>query len=55
MIIGKKDPALDYESLIDQTKDKNIHLVEFPDGHMSHFENKYELLNALKLFIKLCY
>ena len=55
MIIGKKDPALDYESLIDQTKGKNIHLVEFPDGHMSHFENKNELLNALKLFIKLCY
>ena len=55
MIIGKKDPALDYDSLIDQTKGKNIHLVEFPDGHMSHFENKNELLNALKLFIKLCY
>jgi pimeloyl-ACP methyl ester carboxylesterase len=55
MIIGKKDPALDYESLIEQTKDKNVYLVEFPDGHMSHFENRNELNSALKLFIKLCY
>jgi pimeloyl-ACP methyl ester carboxylesterase len=54
MIIGKKDPALDYESLIEQTNDTNVLLIEFPDGHMSHFENKHELINALKLFIKLC-
>jgi pimeloyl-ACP methyl ester carboxylesterase len=55
MIIGRKDPALDYESLIEETKNTNVHVVEFPDGHMSHFENKHELLNALKLFINLCY
>ena len=54
MIIGKKDPALDYISLIDQTKGTEINVVEFPDGHMSHFENKYDLIDALKSFIKLC-
>lgn len=54
MIIGKKDPALDYGSLIEQTNDTNVLLIEFPDGHMSHFENKHELINALKLFVKLC-
>ena len=54
MIIGKKDPALEYESLIEQTKGTKVYLVEFPDGHMSHVENKSELLDALKLFIKLC-
>lgn len=54
MIIGKKDPALDYISLIDQTKGTEVNVVEFPDGHMSHFENKYDLIDALKSFIKLC-
>ena len=54
MIIGRKDPALEYESLISQTKNTNVFVVEFPDGHMSHFENKRELIQTLKLFIKLC-
>ena len=54
MIIGRKDPALEYESLITQTKDTKVFVVEFPDGHMSHFENKAELIHVLKLFIKLC-
>ena len=55
MIIGREDPALDYDSLIDETKDTKVFVVEFPDGHMSHFENKPELLHALKLFVNSCY
>ena len=55
MIIGKEDPALNYESLIDETKDTKVSVVEFPDGHMSHFENKHELLHVLKLFVNSCY
>lgn len=39
MIIGKEDPALDYNSLIEQTRNTNVKVVEFPDGHMSHIEN----------------
>lgn len=54
MIIGKQDPALDYESLISQTKNTNVKVVEFPDGHMSHIENKNELIEALTSFIKEC-
>ena len=54
MIIGRKDPALEYESLITQTNDTKVFVVEFPDGHMSHFENKAELILVLKLFVKLC-
>ena len=54
MIIGRKDPALEYDSLISQTKNTNVSLVEFPDGHMSHFENNRELIHTLKVFIKLC-
>lgn len=40
MIIGRKDPALQYSSLINQTKGSDVKIVEFPDGHMSHIENK---------------
>ncbi len=47
MIIGKQDPALDYDSLIDQTNNSVVSVVEFPDGHMSHFENREDLVKAL--------
>lgn len=52
MIIGKKDPALDYDSLISQTKNTKVNVIEFPDGHMSHIENKNELTETLISFIK---
>lgn len=52
MIIGKQDPALDYDSLIIQTKNTKVKIIEFPDGHMSHIENKKELIEALTSFIK---
>ncbi len=55
MVIGKQDPALDYNSLIAQTKNTNVKVVEFPDGHMSHVENKEDLLRALNSFIKTCF
>lgn len=54
MIIGKQDPALDYESLISQTKNTNVKVIEFPDGHMSHIENKKELIEAISSFMKEC-
>ncbi len=54
IIIGKQDPALDYDSLINQTKNTKVKVVEFPDGHMSHIENKNELIVALTSFIKRC-
>lgn len=52
MIIGKRDPVLDYDSLIDLTKNTNIKVVEFPDGHMSHIENKEDFLTAIMHFIE---
>ncbi|MBG7629672.1 MAG: alpha/beta fold hydrolase [Bacteroidetes bacterium] len=54
MIIGKQDPALEYATLITQTRHTKVHLVEFPDGHMSHIENKNELIEALLKFGKQC-
>ena len=48
MIIGKKDPVLDYTSLVQQTKNTNISLIQLPDGHMSHIENEsFVLLNIM--------
>ncbi|MFG6686875.1 alpha/beta fold hydrolase [Mariniflexile sp. HNIBRBA6329] len=52
MIISKKDPVLDYETLIKQTKNNNIFVVEFPDGHMSHIENESEFLIQIMHFIE---
>jgi len=47
MIIGRKDPALDYNSLIDQVNKYALNHVIFDDGHMSHIEN----ISALKIAI----
>lgn len=52
MIIGKEDPALDYDSLIEQTRNTYVVITEFPDGHMSHIENKMLLTEAFIKFIK---
>ena len=52
MIIGKRDPVLNYEVLIDQTKNTDIQVVEFPDGHMSHIENKEGFLTSIMHFIE---
>jgi len=52
MIIGKQDPALEYAPLIKQTRNTNVEVIEFPDGHMSHFENKKELIDTFESFVK---
>ncbi len=52
MIIGKHDPVLNYDSLIEQTKNNDINVVEFPDGHMSHIENKEDFLTTIMYFIE---
>ena len=54
MVIGKQDPALDYSALINQTKNTKVQVTEFPDGHMSHIENKEALIVTLKEFIQTC-
>lgn len=54
LIVGKQDPALEYSSLIHQVKKTSVQVVEFPDGHMSHIENKEGLISTLLTFIKMC-
>jgi pimeloyl-ACP methyl ester carboxylesterase len=51
MIIGQKDPALDYNRLIEQSKNAQVQAVVFEDGHMSHIENKEALIRAFKKFL----
>ena len=55
LIIGKQDPALEYTTLINQTKNTPVQIVEFPDGHMSHIENKNDLIQTLLKFGKQCF
>ena len=54
LVIGRQDPALEYESLIKQVKNTNVKVAEFPDGHMSHIENKTELFHTIRNFIWSC-
>lgn len=54
IIIGEKDPVLDLEISLAEIKKTNSAFISFPDGHMSHIENKPELIVALKEFVKNC-
>ena len=47
LILGKKDPVLNYEESLTQIEDTTAELVSFEDGHMSHIENKEELVPVL--------
>ena len=50
IIIGKKDPALDYKNLLVQAKMGTVQKVMFEDGHMSHIENELSLISTLEKF-----
>lgn len=52
IILGKKDPVIDYESLLNQMQNIDIEIVECPDGHMSYIENKNIVIQALKKNLK---
>jgi pimeloyl-ACP methyl ester carboxylesterase len=54
LIIGEKDPVLDYKNSLKEAKKTNSELIIFPDGHMSHVENTVELIAVLKEFVKAC-
>ncbi len=52
LILGKKDPILNYTKTANQVKNTAVKLINFPDGHMSHIENKVELLTELQNYLK---
>ena len=52
LILGKKDGVLNYEDNLKQIENTNVKLITFPDGHMSHIENREELKNVVLGFLK---
>ena len=52
LILGKKDGVLIYDENISQIENTNTKLITFPDGHMSHIENKEELEKVIISFLK---
>ena len=54
IIVGEKDLVLDLSISKEEAVKTNSELVVFPDGHMSHIENKVALISTLKDFVKSC-
>ena len=52
IFISKKDPVLDYNSLVKEAMSTNMEIIEFPDGHMSFIENEVVFLQNLLHFIE---
>ena len=52
LILGKKDPVLNYEENSEQIEGTNVKLITFNDGHMSHLENQAELEKVIVGFLK---
>jgi len=50
----KKDGVLNYDDNINQVEGTDVQLLSFPDGHMSHIENREELRKVLLDFFKIC-
>ena len=52
LILGKKDPVLNYHETSKQIENTPVFLSSLPDGHMSHIENKKELLIIMLDFLR---
>jgi len=52
VILGKRDPVLEYDILRPQMEELGVEIVVFPDGHMSHIENETEFTYKIKQFIE---
>jgi pimeloyl-ACP methyl ester carboxylesterase len=52
LILGEKDPVLNYKENLEQIKNTDVELVTFPDGHMSSIENRDLLKTILLDFFK---
>ena len=52
LILGEKDPVLNYNENKIQVENTNAELVTFADGHMSHIENRTEIIAIIGAFLK---
>lgn len=54
LVLGKKDPVMNYAESIDQIEGTDVKLITYPDGHMAHIEDRDILLKDLIAFYKSC-
>ena len=52
LILGEKDPVLNYAETITQIEGSKVTLISFPGGHMSYIEDREALRKVLLTFIK---
>lgn len=52
LILGKNDPVLNYDESLEQLEGNQVKLITFDDGHMSHIENRGDLIIELTKFFK---
>lgn len=52
LILGEKDPVLNFDETKEQIDGTEVKFASFPDGHMSHIENKNKLRKLLMDFFK---
>lgn len=52
LVLGKKDPVLAFDENLAQIENTDTELVSLSGGHMSHLENRQEVAQALKEFLK---
>src|SRR5690606_13705094 len=52
MILGEKDPVLNYEEIKEQLLDTEVKAVIFDSGHMSFIENESNFLLEIMYFIE---
>ena len=55
LIIGQNDSTIDVNATTESGENTSTEIIIFPDGHMSHIENKTALTETLQLFIRKCY
>ena len=53
IILGKKDTLINQSQIQSKIKNTNTSLIVLSEGHMSHIENKTELFEVLKKFLKI--
>lgn len=51
-VIGKYDPVLEADAIVEEAKNIQADYVVLERGHMSHVENKEGLIQSLKEFLK---
>lgn len=52
LILGKKDPVMNYQDSLSQLDGTNVKLITYPDGHMAHIENREAFTTDLLQFYK---